>query len=198
MDKLIKKLKNIPKGYFTLMDVKKISSLSEESLRVAMSRLVKKGDIHRIFRGIYAIDIAEVDWENFACETYCPSYVSFESALATHNILSQKPVHITLATYNRSKRAAAKDKNIIYHHIKKNLFWGFAKKGSYLLADPEKSLLDLIYLSLRGYAKFDSEEIDFGFINKKKLDKYLKIFNISKIDNIIAEAYKAKKRGGNN
>lgn len=195
MDKLIKKLKNIPKGYFTLTDVKKVSSLSEGSLRVAMSRLVKKGNIYRIFRGIYTVDIAEIDWENFACETYCPSYISFESALAMQNILSQKPVHVTLATSNRSKQVIVKDKNIIYHHIKKNLFWGFAKKGSYLLADPEKSLLDLIYLSLRGYAKFDSEEIDFKFINKKRLDEYLKIFNIPRMNNIIIAAYKAKKQG---
>ncbi|MBU4338034.1 hypothetical protein KKD57_00565 [Patescibacteria group bacterium] len=194
MDKLIKKLKNIPKGYFTLTDVKKISSLSEASLRVAMSRLTKSGEVRRIIRGIYSIDLALIDWENFACEIYCPSYISFESALAIHNVLSQKPVHITLATSNRGKQMTAKDKNIIYHHIQENLFWGFVKKESCLIADPEKALLDMIYLSLHGYAKFDSEEIDFKFINKKRLDKYLKIFNISTMNNIVAVAYNTKKQ----
>lgn len=193
MDKLIKKIKNIPKGYFTLADIKKISSISEDSLRVAVSRLAKNGEIYRICRGIYSVDIARIDWENFACETYYPSYISFESALAMHNILSQKPVHITLATPNRSKKVIINDKNIIYHHIQQNLFWGFTRKDSHLLADPEKSLLDLIYLSLRGYAKFDSEEFDFKFLNKEKLIKYLKRFNISRMDDIVREAYKTKK-----
>ncbi len=194
MNKLIKKLKDIPKRYFTLTDIKKISSISEESLRVAMSRLVKNGEIRRISRGIYSVDLDEINWESFACETYQPSYISFESALAIHNVLSQKPVHITLATTNRSKRMAIKDKSIIYRHIQPDLFWGFEKSGSYLIADPEKALLDLIYLSLRGYAKFDCEEIDLGFINKEKLNKYLKIFDISRMNDIVIAAYKTKKQ----
>lgn len=194
MNKLIKKLRDIPKRYFTLTDIKKISSMSEESLRVGMSRLVKSGDIQRISRGIYSINLDEIDWESFACETYQPSYISFESALAMHNVLSQKPVHITLATTNRSKRMAINDKNIIYHHIRTDLFLGFEKKGSYFIADPEKALLDLIYLSLRGYANFDCDEIDLAFINKETLDKYLKIFDISRMNDIVIEAYKTKKQ----
>jgi predicted transcriptional regulator of viral defense system len=194
MNKLIKKLRDIPKGYFTLTDIKKISSMSSESLRVSMSRLAKNGEIHRVARGIYSADLARINWESFACETYQPSYISFESALAMHNVLSQKPVHITLATTNRSKRMTIRDKNIIYRHIQPHLFWGFEKSGSYLIADPEKALLDLIYLSLRGYAKFDYEENDLGFINKEKLDKYLKIFDISRMNDIVIAAYKTKKQ----
>ncbi|MEK9153755.1 MAG: hypothetical protein AAB723_04120 [Patescibacteria group bacterium] len=185
MNKLIKKLKSIPKGYFTLMDVKKITSFADDSLSVAMSRLARSGEIIRISKGIYSVDSSQIDWENFACEVYSPSYISFESALAMHNILSQRPTHITMATSNRSKQLIMESRNIIYHHIKRDLFWGYKLVDGALLADEEKSLLDLLYLSMHGYAKFDSEEMNLKLLNKTRLNKYLKEFDIPQMNKVI-------------
>ena len=53
---------------------------------------------------VYALDISKISWENFAVEMYSPSYLSFEWALAKYNILSQKPVNLTLATAKKSKK----------------------------------------------------------------------------------------------
>lgn len=176
MSKLKEKIKTIPKAYFTLLDIKKITSMDVNSLRVSMNRLVKKGEIERISRGVYSFDTALINWEKMACELHRPAYVSFESALAIHNVLSQKPVHITLATSNRSKKINFGDRIAIYHHLKADLFWGYEMKEGFLLAEPEKAFLDLTYLASRGYAKFDVEEMNLDFLNKRKLERYSKKF----------------------
>jgi len=187
MSKLLKQIKNIPKGYFTWGDVKKITINTEKSLSVAMGRLVKQGEITRVTKGVYTADASAMDWESFACAVYAPSYISFESALATHNILSQKPMHISMVTSGRGKRLSLENKDIIYHHIQQSLFWGYKIEGGSLLADGEKAFLDLMYLSLHGYARFDSEEMNFEVLDKVKLRKYLKKFNIPQMDKAINE-----------
>lgn len=187
MSKLLKQIKSIPKGYFTLTDTKKITSNTDESLSVAMGRLVKQGDIVRIHKGFYTADISSLDWEAFACAVYAPSYVSFESALAAHNVLSQRPIHISLATLRRSKRISSANRNVIYHHLKNDLFWGYAKNGGALLADAEKAFLDLLYLSLNGYAKFDPEEMNLDLLDGTKLKKYLRKFDNKRMDKVVEE-----------
>ena len=186
MSKLKEKIKTIPKAYFTLMDIKKVTSMDVNSLRVSMNRLVKNGEIERILRSVYSFDSSLVDWEKMACEIYRPAYVSFESALAIHNVLSQKPMHITLATSNRSRKINFGNKIAAYHHLKEDLFWGYDRSGGFLLADPEKAFLDLAYLASRGYAKMDIEEMNLDFLNKKKLKRYLRKFSGLKMDSLVS------------
>lgn len=185
MEKLIEKIKNIPRGYFSLVDIKKISREKDGSLGVALSRLVKSKQILKLQKNFYALDSTKVDLENFAIETYRPSYLSFEWALAWHNVLSQKPLNLTLATTKRSKKAMLFGKNLLYRHLKPELFWGFSNEGNYLVANPEKAFLDLAYLSLNGYAKFDLEEMNLELLDKKKIKKYLKRFGSKRLDSLI-------------
>lgn len=181
MSRLKEQIRTIPKAYFTLQDIKKVSSLDANSLRVSMNRLVRRGEIERIFRGFYSSDGALVNWEKMACEIYQPAYVSFESALSFYNILSQKPMQITLATTNRSKKINLAGRVVVYRRLKPNLFWGYQRKDGFLLADPEKAFLDLAYLASRGYAKLDLEEMNLDFLNQKKLKRYLKKIGKMKI-----------------
>lgn len=185
MAKLIQKIKNIPKSYFSFADLKKISDLSDESLKVAISRMIKSGEIIKLKKGVYASDISKINWESFAVETHSPSYLSFEWALSKYNILSQKPVNLTLATTKRSKKITTPQNIIIYHHLQPKLFWGFIREDNYLLADPEKAFLDLAYVSLNGYAKFDVEEMNLELLDKVKLKKYLKKIGYQRLNRAI-------------
>lgn len=185
MSKLLNTIKKIPKGYFSLNDLKKISPLTEASLKVSLNRLVKSKHIVKLGHKLYALNISNIDWDKLSCEIYAPSYISFETALAYHNILSQQPLHLTLATPKRSKVISALDKNIIYHHLKRELFWGFYKINNILLADAEKAFLDQAYLSLNGYAKLDPGEMNLKLLNKAKLIKYCKKSKNKKLKKII-------------
>ncbi len=181
MQKLIQKINKIPKAYFSFSDIRKIADMEDASLKVSLSRMVKRGELIRLLKGIYAVDAFKIGWEQFAGETYSPSYISFESALARYNILSQRPANIILATTKRSKTMKLKEITIIYRHIKPQLFWGYAREENYLIAEPEKAFLDLAYLSLNGYAKFDPEEMNFDFLDNKKIKNYLKKFDSKRL-----------------
>jgi len=190
MQKLINKIKAIPKNYFTLNDLKKISQLDDPSLKVTVSRLVKSGQLIKLGHRFYSLDVFKINWEKLACEIYTPSYLSFEWVLARHNILSQQPMHLTLATIKRTKLVKFKDKNIFYHHLRPDLFWGYKQDEKIFIAEPEKAFLDLVYLSLNGYAKFDVEEMNLGLLDKNKLKKYLKRFKNKKLDKLILKSIK--------
>ena len=185
MEKLIQKINKIPKSYFSLTDIQKISNLKEASLKVTMNRLLKRRELYRVMKGIYALNYSKIDWKQFAVELYNPSYVSFESALSYYNILSQKTFNVVLATIKRSKKIATKNNIIIYHHIKPSLFWGYKMEQDFLIAKPEKAFLDLAYLSLNGYAKFDIEDMNLNKLDKMIIRKYLKKFSNKKLDNLI-------------
>ena len=48
------------------------------------------------------------------------------------------------------------------------------------IATPEKALLDLIYLSVRGQTNFNFTELDLSVINKQEIKKLLVDFSYSK------------------
>lgn len=182
MSMLIQKIKHIPKSYFTIADIRKITDYSLSSTRVMIARLVERGEVFRLEKGVYCIDRDQVNWNAYACERYAPSYISFETALSFHNVLSQKTFHITLATTNRSKQKSVLDRELLYHHLQKKLYWGYQKIDGYLLASPEKAFLDLLYLSIRGWAVCDTEEMNLSLLDTKKIVAYVKKFGVSKME----------------
>ena len=80
-------------------------------------------------------------------------------------------------------------KNMFYHHIDQRLFWGYQKLENVFLAEPEKAFLDLAYLSLNGYAKFDLEEMNLDLLDKNILKKYLKKFKNKRLEKIINQCF---------
>ena len=187
MEKLIEKINKIPKGYFSFADLRKISDLNDGSLRVAVSRLLKSGKIISLIKGIYTADPSKISWESFAVETYAPSYLSFEWALGRYNILSQKSYSLTMATTRQTKKISTPAGGIIYRQIKPELFWGYKKEDGYLIAEPEKAFLDLAYLSLNGYGKFDPTEMNLSLLAKKKIKAYLKKINSNKLFSLVSK-----------
>lgn len=185
MNKLLKTIKKIPKTFFSFNEIRKITSLNEASLKVSISRLVKNESLFKIGQKFYSLEPEKINWTQLACESYYPSYLSLEWALAYYNILSQKPLHLTLITSRRTKEIQMFNQNIFYHHFQEKLFWGYRKQDNILLAEPEKAFLDLAYLSLNGYAHFDAEEMNLKNLNKSKLKKYLKRLNNQRLDNLL-------------
>jgi len=185
MTKLLEKIKVIPKNYFTLNDLKKIGQMSDESLKVSINRLLNSEELTRVIRGIYTTDISNVDWEQLACEMYQPAYLSFEWVLAKYGILSQQPLNLTLATNRPTKKIETKNNFIFYRHLQPNLFWGYEQKEHYFEATPEKAFIDLAYLSLNGYAKFDVEEMNLTLLDINKIKLYLKKIGNEKLGKLV-------------
>lgn len=172
----------IPKATFTLSDIRKVTDMEDESLRVSMNRMVKNGAVARIVRGVYTHDLGKVDWEKFAQELYSPSYLSFEYALGRAGVLSQKSYALTLATSQRTKTIETTSVTIIYHHIQPRLYWGYVREENVFVAEPEKAFLDLAYLSLRGHVTFDPDEMSIEALNPTKIMTYLRRFESARLD----------------
>lgn len=171
---LVKKLTGFGKSYFTVADLEKILDLKKDSLYVTLNRLVKNGVLIRLRKNIYSLFTQVLDHEKIANELYFPSYVSFELALSKYSILSQIPYTQTLATTRPPKKTEIGGVAVEYSHLPKNLFFGYVLKDGKYIAEPEKALLDQLYMVSRGKRSLHIEELDLKDINKKKLKEYAK------------------------
>jgi hypothetical protein len=173
---LIKKLRAFNKSYFTVSDLERILGLKKESLYVTLHRLVHSGILVRLRNNAYRLFLDSPDPERAANELYFPSYLSFESALSAHGIHSQVPYTLTFATVRPSKRMFIEETEVIYRHLKKDLFFGYALEDGKYIATPEKALLDELYLMARGKTKIDLAELDYRGIDPLLFEEYAEHF----------------------
>lgn len=78
-----------------------------------------------------------------------PSYISFQSALYYHGMISQIPATIYAASLARTRQFKTPLGHFSIHHIQPSFFFGFETilKSKIKMATPEKALLDFLYLS---------------------------------------------------
>ena len=176
-----KKFKNI--SIFHINHLKLLTKADAHSLRVALSRLDGNKIVKRICRGFYANPFNLPTLEEIAGRIYEPSYISLESALSNYGILSQIPTVLTCVT-TRLPRVFKTSFGIIeYRQIRPGLFWGYVKKRSHFIAEPEKALLDYLYLSKD--KKFKLSLLGLEGVNIKKTEKYAKKMNMKKMATLL-------------
>lgn len=113
-----------------------------------------------------------------------PSYLSLEYALSKHGILSQNVFTYTLVTTKLPYFFRTPDNIFEYHQVKRTLFWGYLWDGSVNTAEPEKALLDLIYIrSVKGRGLKDNalasllDDMYLEDLDRKKLSLYSEKFD---------------------
>lgn len=174
--KLLRVLRNLNKPYFTVADLEKILGLNRNSLYVLLNRLVKNGTLIRLKRDVYQPAFQNLNLEKVANELYYPSYLSFESALSRYSILSQIPYVLTFATTKTTKKSKLAGKEVEYRQLKNDYFFGYALENNIYIAEPEKAVLDQLYIASRGKAIIDANEWSLVNLNKTKFLKYAKKF----------------------
>lgn len=132
-------------------------------VRLQLARWVKDGRLVKVRKGIYTL--AE-PYRKVRPEKFCvanalktPSYVSLQSALAWHGLIPEYVPVTTGVTTGRPQVLETPLGRFEYRHVSKSLFWGYKKvdmtQGQQaFIADGEKALLDLVYLTPGG----DSED----------------------------------------
>ncbi len=182
---IIKKLQEKKLKFFTRTE---IASLMDENNRnniyKIIQRLEKNGIIRRIVKGKYVLENSSYSTFSMANFVVSPSYISFESALNFWGVLPQFPYIVTSVTLKKSVEIDS-IYNFEYQHMDAKYFWGYEKTDDFLIAKPEKALLDIIYLQTKGLRKIDMSELDFSIINRKLLNSYIKVFNIKAIKRIL-------------
>lgn len=175
LSKIISKLKNTQSNFFTPATLGSILGyINKNSLYKMIQRLERAKIISRLDSGKYYFGHElplDFSVANFLVQ---PSYVSLETALNFYGILSQFPFPITSVTTTKSKTITNNDREFEYTHISENLYWGFVKTNNYLMASPEKAVIDSFYLASKGLRSANFDEWDWSIINRVKLQEYAK------------------------
>lgn len=160
---------------------KRVFSLRELSLlagetcaSTGMSLL--RGEKHKIVSRVRNLWLNMQDppsLETVALIMQTPSYISFESALYRHGIVSQSPRgELLVATTLKPCKIRTPLGTIHYMHLAKKLFFGFDENR---IALPEKAFLDMIYIRIRhGTFEHYSDVLYPELLNRKRLKLFLK------------------------
>ncbi len=186
--------KLINKPYFSRMDI-----LLNDCMvfNYQLSLWKKKGYIESLKRGLYVFidDREKILAEEISFFLYEPSYLSLEFALGYYGIIPEMVFAKTAVTTKTTRKFSNGFGLFSYRHIHPKLFFGYTsidtEFGKYLLAEPEKALLDYLYFNLGkinnekdiSELRMNKEELR-KIINQQKLTAYLAEFGIQKLARI--------------
>lgn len=168
-----------------------------QAMRNQLTRWQERGLVLKLKRGVYVLnrDDRKVDPSRIflANRIYGPSYVSLEFALSFYGLIPERATDLTCITTKKTARFRNEFGTFIYQHIKPDAFRGFksAKDEAGLpvfIAEPEKAVVDFIYLNLSKFKKSAKEQFaqSFRFQNTEKLSVkktmfYAGLFNTRKL-----------------
>jgi predicted transcriptional regulator of viral defense system len=169
---LVNLLHQSPLPLFTLTSLKAIfGTNSRATLNALVKSLVDQKILEKIAPGLYNLSAKPPDQFTIANFLVEPSYISFESALSYHGVLSQFPFIITSATTNKAQIKTFRH-TYQYYHLQPNLYFGYTYINNYLLATPEKALLDQLYLATKKYRLVNWDEYDLEIIRPEIIKEY--------------------------
>jgi len=166
---ILEKLRKRKNPVFTTNEIARTSNLKKSSVIVSIKRMVDKGLLFRVAKGIYAL---EQDPFLYASYIIPNSYISFNAALYLHKVIDQIPstIHVVVP-----KRVKKKVDGVTFISLPKKAFFGFEAINyqgySIWIADKEKALIDIAY-------KFGKLPQNFKNINKKKFDYYARAMRL--------------------
>lgn len=113
----------------------------------------KKGYVQKLRNRFYCFSDQEIS-ESFlyytANELYSPSYVSFESALSEYSFIPEGVFQVTSCTTLKTQSFDTNPGLFTYRHVKPAMFFGYRLEEwgdhHYAIAEPEKALMDFLYL----------------------------------------------------
>ena len=133
----------------------------DQSLRNQLKRWEKRGLLIRLRKGFYLFNendrAFDPDLSYIANHLYEPSYVSLEYALNSYSLIPERVIAVTSITTRKTMQFKNDFGNFTYQHIQPKAFRGFQRMGegrfSFLMAEPEKAVVDFLYLNLGRFAR---------------------------------------------
>ncbi len=173
------KIKDRMLGVFGARDIQALFGISSVAAGFLLHRYNKAGFIVRIKRGCYAFPDSIPPELYLANKLYAPSYISCEFALSYHGIIPETVYEITSVSTKATRRFETQGKIYSYRRIKKNAFTGYfvvKQQGfSFLIADPEKALVDTLYYCVRS-GKKQLDRFNKDLIDSKRAFQYANLF----------------------
>jgi len=141
-----------------------------------ISKLVGESILTKIQRGLYTAP--EFDLWLLASRIEPDCYISMDTVLAEQAIIGTVPRRVVSAVIvdKRKRRVATPRGEIVFHSIKKDLFFGVSTKSSgVVVATPEKAYVDLLYFYQKGtrFAIDPLREVNISKLDWDIIRKYL-------------------------
>lgn len=135
---------------FTTRDAAARLRVSEAHASVSLARLRAAGLLIRLRRGVWALPgrVDRLALPEFLTAPF-PAYVSLQSALYLHGMISQVPAVTYAVTLARTRRFVTPLGTVSLHHVRPSFFFGYEDAGlaGGRLATAEKALVDFLYLA---------------------------------------------------
>ena len=152
-------------------------ALSERTVRNALRRYESQGLVERVSTKLYINHFNQQFSPRDLANILRPrSYISLESALVERGIISQSPSALLCVTPDYPQSFRTKSVSIVYRKISPDLYWGYEEKATrynkYFIAEPEKALLDWIYLCRQEGLPTPLDELHLQFLSAPKLRDY--------------------------
>ncbi len=150
LDMVLSRLKMTGQQILRTADACALLNISRDHASHILSRLEESGHLVRIKNGLWcfsgktdAMQLAEFLTAPF------PSYISLQSALYLHGMISQIPASTYCVSLARTRTYRTPVGDFSIHHISGDFFMGYEETGDkgLKIAVPEKALLDFLYLS---------------------------------------------------
>lgn len=174
-------------GVFTLNDIRLLNTdLREPTLNYWLNN----GWLRKIRRFWYAdasFNPEGYDYFFIANKIYSPSYISLESALSYYGFIPEATIQITSVSTRKTNLFDTVFGVFSYKSIKSDLYFGYEilenDWRNALIATPEKSILDYLYLHAEISSIEDFEGLRFNkdmmyeVVQGERFEIYLKQFN---------------------
>lgn len=147
--------------------VVRLSNQDPQVVRNQLNRWTQAGYLTPLCKGMYVFSEAErtntLDEFYLANKMYEPSYISLETALSFYGIIPERATVITSISTLKTNSFHNPIGHFEYRHVKPACFRGFKnfkRVGHlYLMAEPEKAVIDFLYLNLSRFDKNISKQL---------------------------------------
>jgi len=148
-----RKLREFNLEVFTLNDLVKITGQKKEVIKSKLTILVKQKKIYRLKKGYYTLEKIENKFQ--LQNIYKETYIALHSALEYYESTTQRFNNLDLITKNILNKQKIEETEIIFHKVKKELFFGFEKieinNTEVFISTIEKTIIDCVYFSSKVY-----------------------------------------------
>lgn len=193
-DTLVKMFADRP--FFEFRELASVTPEPDSQLKNQLSKWSQKGKLQRLRREKYLLSNP---YRQFIPSSYYisnylyrPSYVSLTTALQFYGLIPEAVAMIQAVTPRHGNEWITSLGTFQYRSIKQNRFWGYREEiltdlpaqNQFLVAEPEKAILDVFYLRHGQWSQTRLQEMRFQSLetlNINKLKRYAHRFESSKV-----------------
>ena len=170
-------------GVLRVDDLARELNVSEVAVGNALRRQEERGLVEHLGKKIFINRLVSDFLGRELINMLRPeAYLSLETVLRDSGVSTQSPTVLTCVTPGRPGEFRAKSVSINFLRLSRNLFWGFQERrtryGKYNVADPEKALLDWVYVRRREGSTINTDKLDLQRLDRGKLLQYAARFPV--------------------